>query len=108
VPDWLFKTFLVFSVWVLTLTGLGLVISGVLDGCVEARGSRTYCSSSSPISYALQIGVLLFGTVCASLLAILSLGFIPSVGKAYKALYRRRLGQQEAEQSRDEAGAEFR
>ena len=105
VPDWLFKTFLVFAVWVLTLTGLGLLISGLVHGCVEGRGTREYCFSSSPNAYVIHISLWLFGTVCMGLLAILSLGFIPSVGKIYKALYRRRLEQQQAEEKGEEASS---
>lgn len=105
VPDWLFKTFLVFAVWVLTLTGVGRLMSGLVHGCVEGRGSREYCFSSSPNAYVIHIGLWLFGTVCMGLVAILSLGFIPSVGKVYRALYRRRLEQQQAEQKSQRASS---
>jgi hypothetical protein len=53
----------------------------------------------------MHIGLWLFGTLCMGLIAILSLGLIPSVGKVYKALYRRRLEQQHAEQKSEEASS---
>ena len=91
VPNWMFKAFLVLAAWVLTFTLLGRLVTSLATGRVERLGGRVYYLSDSPTAFTTHIGFLLIGTICVSLMAVLSLGFIPAIGRRYKAVLLRRL-----------------
>lgn len=100
VPDWMFKAFLVLAAWLLTFTLLVRLVTSLATGRVERLGGRVYYLSDSPTAFTTHIGFLLIGTICVSLMALLSLGFVPAIGRRYKTMLLRRLQKLETRRDR--------
>jgi hypothetical protein len=106
VSDWLFKAFLVFATWALTLTALGILVGSLVQGRVERSGGRTYTITDSPGTYTTHIAFSVIGILALLLMALLSLGFIPAVGRRYKAFAMRRIRKVESRRNGDRPASE--
>src|SRR3546814_13471960 len=91
IPDWMFKTFLVFVAWLFAILCAVFLVEGLRTGTIEGRGSAVYSFDESPASYAFYMLTLLLGEFGLLVMAIGSLGFVPPIGRVYKRLYQRRV-----------------
>ena len=91
IPDWMFKSFIVFAAWLFAILCAVFLVEGLRTGTIEGRGSAVYSVDKSPASYAFYMLMLLLGEFGLLLMAIGSVGFLRPIGRLYKRLYQRRI-----------------